>query len=139
MVQKDDAMGSEKADARADSSRMSITDPKLKRLVSWAVVMGTAAGTLGFFAFLTFHAVWGKATPDTWPTAMLDKHFAAMVGTPLSAMTAFCIVSVLKVTNGPVEFEAFGFKFRGASGPIILWVFSFLAIGTIFHFLWGNV
>jgi len=139
MDQTDHSIISEKPDVRADSSYLSISDPKLKRLVSWAVVSGTAVATLGFFAFLTFHAIWGKAAPDTWPTAMLDKHFAAMVGTPLSAMTAFCIVSLLKVTNGPVEFEALGFKFRGASGPIILWVFSFLAIGTIFHFLWGNV
>lgn len=132
-------MTAENTDERADSPLMSISDHKLKRLVGWAVVLGTAVATFSLFAFLTFHAIWGKATPDTWPTAILDKHFAAMVGTPLSVMTAFCIVSVLKVTNGPVEFEAFGFKFRGASGPIILWVFSFLAIGTIFHLLWRNV
>lgn len=62
-----------------------------------------------------------------------------MVGTPLAIITAYCLVSLLKVTNGPVEFEAVGFKFRGASGPIVLWVFCFLAIGTMFHLLWGNV
>jgi len=139
MDEKDDRVSSEKTDVRADSSHILISDPKLKRLVSWAVVTGTALATLGFFGFLTFHAIWGKAAPDTWPTAMVNTHFAAMVGTPLSAMTAYCIVSLLKVTSGPVEFEALGFKFQGASGPIILWVFSFLAIGTIFHFLWGNV
>jgi hypothetical protein len=139
MDQKDGSMSLEQPNARAVNSPISISDHKLKRLISWAVVSGTAVATVGFFAFLTYHAVWGKATPETWPTAMIDKHFAAMVGTPLSAMTAYCIVSLLKVTNGPVEFEALGFKFQGASGPIILWVFSFLALGTIFHLLLGNV
>ena len=128
-------MNSEEHDPNADDST---SDLKLKRLITWAVVAGTAVATVGFFAFLVFHALWGKAAPETWPAVMVEKHFAAMVGTPLSLMTAFCIVSILKVTNGPVEFEALGFKFRGASGPIVLWVFSFLAVGIIFHFLWGN-
>jgi hypothetical protein len=48
-------------------------------------------------------------------------------------------VSLLKVTSGPIEFEAIGFKFRGASGPIVLWVFCFLSIAVAFHLLWPNV
>lgn len=115
-----------------------ITDVKLRRFVSWAVVSVAAVATLAFFGFLAYHATFGGTAPATWPTAVIEKHFAAMVGTPLAAMTAYSIVSLLKVTNGPIEFEALGFKFRGASGPIILWVFCFLAIGIVFHLLWGN-
>jgi hypothetical protein len=69
---------------------------------------------------------------------LLDERFAAMAGTPLAAVTAFCIVSVLKVTNGPIEFEGFGFKFRGASGPIVLWLLCFGAIACAFYFLWSG-
>ncbi len=130
--------GSETAAERHEPEFPPITDVKLRRLVSWSVVSLAAVATLSFFAFIAYHATMGRAAPDTWPTVMIDKHFAAMVGTPLSAMTAYSIVSLLKVTNGPIEFEALGFKFRGASGPIILWVFCFLAIGVVFHLLWGN-
>jgi hypothetical protein len=41
--------------------------------------------------------------------------------------------------RGPIEFEAFGFKLRGASGPIVLWVFCFLSIAAAFQLLWRNV
>jgi len=111
----------------------------LKRIVSWTLVAGTAAATVSLFSFIFYHAVWGNASPDTWPVVIIQKHFAAIVGTPLSVITSYCLVSLLKVTNGPIEFEAAGFKFRGASGPIVLWLFCFLAIGAVFHLLWGNV
>lgn len=125
--------------AEPEPAHAAITDVKLRRIVSWSVVALAAIGTLSFFGFLTYHAMMGQATANTWPVAAIEKHFAAMVGTPLSAMTAYSIVSLLKVTNGPIEFEALGFKFHGASGPIVLWVFCFLSIGIVFHLLWGSV
>jgi hypothetical protein len=131
--------GPDKPAAEPESAHASITDAKLRKIISWAVVAVAAIATLSFFGFLAYHAIMGQATANTWPTAAIEKHFAAMVGTPLSAMTAYSIVSLLKVTNGPIEFEALGFKFHGASGPIILWVFCFLAIGIVFHLLWGSV
>jgi hypothetical protein len=81
----------------------------------------------------------GESDPNNWLTKLTKTHYAALVGTPMSAVTAFCIVSLLKVTSGPIEFEALGFKFRGASGPIILWVLCFLAVAAAFHLLWPNV
>jgi hypothetical protein len=35
-----------------------------------------------------------------------------------------------------IEFEAAGFKFRGASGPVVLWIFCYLAIVTSIKLLW---
>lgn len=131
--------GQDKPAHEHEPAHAAISDAKLRRIISWSGVAATAIATLSFFGFLTYHAIEGQATATTWPTAAIEKHFAAMVGTPLTALTAYSIVSLLKVTNGPIEFEAIGFKFRGASGPIILWLFCFLAIGTIFHLLWGSL
>ena len=139
MIDKNESASSKRPEAQPDNSRFSLSESKLKRIVSWALVAGTAVGTVRLFSFILYHAVWGNTSPETWPVVILQKHFAAMVGTPLSAMTSYCLVSLLKVTNGPIEFEAAGFKFRGASGPIVLWLFCFLAIGAVFHLLWGNV
>jgi hypothetical protein len=128
------------ADADTSQKRMVITsDARLRRWVTWVGVTGT--GFLGayFFGFMIYQTIWGESDPTNWLTKLTRTHYAALVGTPMSAVTAFCIVSLLKVTSGPIEFEAIGFKFRGASGPIVLWVFCFLSIAVAFHLLWPNV
>jgi len=83
--------------------------------------------------------IWGKPDSGNWLIELAKTHYAALVGTPMSAVAAFCVVSLLKVTHGPIEFEAFGFKFRGASGPIVLWILCFLSIVAAFHILWPHV
>jgi hypothetical protein len=138
MMQPNEISNSEKTATESERHHMTFSDVKLRRWVSWVAVIGTATMAGFFFCYLIFQIVCGQATPNTWLSILLAKHYAAIVGTPLSAVSAFCIVTLLKVTNGPIEFEALGFKFRGASGPIVLWVFSFLAVGIIFDFLWTN-
>jgi hypothetical protein len=63
-------------------------------------------------------------------------HPAAILGLPSAALAALCIVLFLEVKSGRIEFEGFGFKFRGASGEIILWVICFLAIVASIRLLW---
>jgi hypothetical protein len=138
MIPEDETPKPEEPARNVEFHHRTLSDVQMRRWVSWITVIGTGIMSAFFFGFLIFQAIWGQAAPNTWLSILLDKHYAAMVGTPLSAVTAFCIVTLLEVTNGPIEFEALGFKFKGASGPIILWVFSFLAIGIVFHFLWGN-
>jgi hypothetical protein len=111
----------------------------LRHAVTWVGVIGTSVLGAFFFAFMMYQALYGAAQPANWLTAILQRHYAALVGTPMSAMTAFCVVSILKATSGPIELDAFGVKFRGASGPIILWAICFLAVVSAFHLLWGNV
>lgn len=60
----------------------------------------------------------------------------AVLGLPLAAMIAFTVVLVLRQIEGPIEFEGFGIKFRGASGQVIMWVVCFLAITGSIKLLW---
>ena len=85
-----------------------------------------------------YESIWVKPSPENWFLKLLEKHYAALLGTPAAAATAFFVVVLLKVTSGPIEFEALGFKFRGAFGPIVLWIFCFLAVVTALCLLWGN-
>ena len=61
----------------------------------------------------------------------------AMLGIPWAGGAALIVVLLFKPVFGDMEFEALGFKFRGASGPVVLWVLCFLAetlaISTLWH------
>ena len=45
--------------------------------------------------------------------------------------------SIVSAT-GPIEMEALGFKFRGASGPVVLRIFCFLVIVFGVYLLWNK-
>jgi hypothetical protein len=38
------------------------------------------------------------------------------------------IVLFLKYSSGPIEFEGLTFRFKGASGPVVLWALVFIVI-----------
>jgi len=67
---------------------------------------------------------------------IIFDHFAATIGLPLAGLTSLSLVLFLKYTAGPLEFEGMGFKFKGASGPIVLWILCFLSIATAIKLLW---
>jgi hypothetical protein len=64
------------------------------------------------------------------------KHLPAVVGVPASAACAFIVVVLLRQSQGPIYFEGLGFKFSGASGPVVLWVLCFLAFVAATRLLW---
>lgn len=76
------------------------------------------------------------AYAEPWMMAVFRSHPAAILGLPGAALTALCIVLILETKSGKIEFEGFGFKFKGASGEIILWVICFLAIVASIRLLW---
>jgi hypothetical protein len=69
---------------------------------------------------------------------ILREHFAGIVGLLMSTMTALVVVIIFRVSAGPIEFDTpLGFKFKGASGPVVLWVFTFLACVAGAASLWN--
>jgi hypothetical protein len=67
---------------------------------------------------------------------MVMRHFPAIVGLPAAGIFAFLIVSTFETTSGNIEFEALAIKFKGAAGPILMWVICYLAIVVSIHLLW---
>lgn len=63
-----------------------------------------------------------------WWDAPIDPSFVPFMCVGFGVIVAFAIVLTLSYATGDIEFEAPGFKFKGASGPILLWVVCFLAI-----------
>lgn len=110
----------------------------LRRWITWAAVIGTALWAGYFFIFLIYQSIAGGATSNNWFLRMVQEHPAATIGVAMSAITAFCLVALLEIARGPIEFKAMGFKFKGASGPVILWVFCFLAMVFGVWLLWDK-
>jgi hypothetical protein len=103
-----------------DSPVIAQAPRSLRTLFAWLVVLG---GALLGAAFLFGTVITMLLRP--WFIEAMKPHLGAAIGVPLSAIVAFIMVTVFEVKSGPIEFEALGLKFRGASGPIILWSFVF--------------
>lgn len=67
---------------------------------------------------------------------LYQRNFIVIIGLPLAAFAALFLVVFLEQAQGALEFEGLGFKFKGASGPIVLWVLCYLAFVLCFKVLW---
>ncbi len=113
-------------------AKISHREANFRHTVGWIAIIGTTLFVVGFFAFLLL-TVWRA---EDWILQIIKDHFAAIFITPLACIGALCVVLILRYTSGPIEFEAWGFKFKGSSVPVIFWILSFLAIIWSTKLLW---
>lgn len=105
----------------------------LKKLVNWAFFISA-------FVYSIFHAYFvisnGLRTPE-WLMQLVREHYAVVVVLPFAGYAALGLVLLLESrSENPLEFKAIGFEFKGASGPIVLWVLCLLAIAACIKMLW---
>jgi hypothetical protein len=72
---------------------------------------------------------------DAWQDVVRD-HFAAIIGLPSAVFIAFVLVVFLRQTDGPIEFEGLGFRFKGASGQVVMWAVCFLTMAIAIKLCW---
>jgi hypothetical protein len=101
------------------------------RVARWLVL---TAGVIFFGAFVVGGSLSMLYNPAVFQVAL--DHFAATIGLPSAALAALCLVYFLEHTSGPIQFKGLGFEFKGASGPIVMWVICFLAIAGAIKLLW---
>jgi hypothetical protein len=104
-------------------------DTPVRTVAFWFAILATLAAA-GVFAILV--VAFGVAD---WQVVLRD-HFAGIIGLPGAAAVAFVIVVFLRQTEGPIEFEGLGFKFKGAAGQVVMWVLCFLAISGAIKLVW---
>ena len=96
-------------------------------IVRWVVLVMVVMLIVGIFGFYIHTLLFGPSL-----SSVSAYEFALVFGAPFHTFLAFCaalfVVLLLRFSTGPIEFEGLGFKFRGASGPLVLWIFCFLAI-----------
>jgi len=117
---------------RVRSEENGSTSTALKSFATWAAVAGITLASLAALCLVVWHFL---HDPDLFRTIMVE-HVRAVVGIPMAAVSAFCVLLIFEARSGQVEFEALGFRFRGASGPAVIWVFSFLSFAGVIRLLW---
>ncbi|WP_156092658.1 hypothetical protein [Rhodovibrio salinarum] len=76
---------------------------------------------------------------DPISTELVVRQFSTIVGLPMAAIGAFIVVVFLRQEkDGPIEIDALGFKFRGSSGPVVLWIACFFTIVFAIKILWND-
>ena len=83
-------------------------------------------------------AVWRISQHQRFWDDFIYDHFAALIGIPAAAGAAFVLVSILRQLDGPIEFEFSGFKAKGSTGQVILWVICFLSFVFAMNMLWDK-
>ncbi|MEO8779018.1 MAG: hypothetical protein ABI389_10160 [Rhodanobacter sp.] len=119
-----------KADQKINNQAEALVK-KAQLLMRWGSVFALAAFTV-LFLFLLIQT----ALHDQGFNQVLLQHISATVGVPLAALTALALVLALEHVAGDIEFEAWGLRFKGASGPIIMWVICFCALVAGIKALW---
>ena len=110
-------------------------DVKFSRILRLIAVVGallaciTTAGLAVAFFYKTDFSLWQQVGKE---------HFLATVGLTGFSITSFGVVVFLRQTDGPIEFEAWGLKFSGAAGQVVLWTFCVLSLSLCAKLLWSN-
>jgi hypothetical protein len=76
------------------------------------------------------------AHQDWYFKDVLREHAAALIELPQAAAVALGIIVFLRQTDGPIEFEGLGFKFKGAAGQVTMWILTLLAIAGAIKLVW---
>ena len=126
----------EKSFTKSPTRNVFSSDVKLRKFASWGAVLGAMALACFFAIFLVNECFNPTKLGTNWLVDQFNQHFAATIGIPLSALVAFCVVILLRVTTGPIELESKFIEFRGASGPIIFWILCFIATFIGVKVLW---
>ena len=108
-------------------------DATLRRLSYLAAITASFLGAL-----VVAVSILGTFRSDIeFRRLVFHDHACAVLGFPISTLNSFVLVLVLQATSGPVEFKAFGVEFKGAGGPLVVYVFVFAVTVGAFKLLWG--
>jgi hypothetical protein len=86
-----------------------------------------ALGIMNVFIIYGFFInMWCFFSPQCVQFDLVSKHYVLILGMPVSAFTAFALVTLLRSVDGPIRFKCIGFEFEGAAGQIVMFILVFL-------------
>jgi hypothetical protein len=109
-------------------------DQRVRKVVTILAVIGAVA----IAAMLVIAVIGLSVSGDVVYASIVVTHYPVTFGLPMAAIAALVLVFLLEYARGPVEFEVPGFKFKGAAGPLVMWVIVYLAIASSIAFLWDS-
>ena len=92
-------------------------------------------GVICFSIYLAF--IWSSFYwTGGWISTLFREHYVFFIGLPFAGFVAYFIVGTLENVRGQIEFEALSVKFKGASGPILMWVLVYLVLVLSITMVW---
>jgi hypothetical protein len=104
-------------------------------LVEWEVRYGRILRTIALVTSVLVVILAVRTGFDYWKD-VLKEHFLGTIGLVGICSTAFGLVTFLRQSEGPIEFEAVGMKFKGAAGQVILWGVCAIVLTLCAKLLW---
>jgi hypothetical protein len=105
-------------------------EEKLRRTMSWVSLIGVAAFAIFFFYELAFISKLGLFDQ------LFLKHTPALVGLPIASAASLALVLLLRTVSGEIQVSLLGFQFKGAAGPLVMWILCFLAMTVAIRYTW---
>jgi hypothetical protein len=118
---------------RIDSESGPSLHPRLRTAAYILGIFGPALGSLLALIAIGYHLFENQRFLEI----LLIDHPRATIGLPAAAASAYATVLSFQATSGPIRFKGLGLEFEGASGPVALFVFIFLAEVAAIVALWG--
>ncbi|MGH8188503.1 MAG: hypothetical protein ACREUC_18240 [Steroidobacteraceae bacterium] len=119
-----------------DLVRPPIVGPRARGAITSLALVGMVLLAAYGFVFVIVQTIQPGNPRDNWLLGVLQAHYAATLGVPMSAAAALCIVLLLETAAGPIQVETPWLTFKGAAAPIILWICCFLAMTFALGWLW---
>jgi hypothetical protein len=69
-------------------------------------------------------------------SVLLNLHWPAIAGLPISVLTAFCVMLLARALGGPGSVQAFGVRAEGMAANALLWVIAFIVSTIAIRVLW---
>jgi hypothetical protein len=120
----------------ACSPRTDLADPR------WAAVLKGAITLVAVFLGLVFTVAWMAFittlvwTEEPWLMNVAKNHVVACILVPLGGVAAFCVVTLLKFSDGPIRFKCVGLELEGAASAALFWILVYLAIAYSVYLNW---
>lgn len=100
---------------------------KVQKITVWAIgVFGTAFSV--YYAYFLASELYAR---EDWIIEVISNNPKLFIFIPAASCGAYAIVTLLEFRSGTIEFEIGGLKFKGASGSIVFWILSFIAVSSM--------
>jgi len=108
---------------------------KLIRSFALCISLLAVAFVILLLVYLYSSVIWIGTKQGTWFT-IITNQFLISFGVPIAVICAFCVVQLFRGIHGPIVIESKWAVFKGATGPVILWIICFLAVVFAEWLLW---
>jgi len=118
-----------------------MTDPKrpeeMPARTFRLIFVGVVLVVLGIFVVLTLVRLIDPTAIPGLNSDVMQKHWVAVFGIPLSALLALFVVLLTTTVTGEIKFELGPIRVSGAAGESVIWLLGFFLGVWAFKELWS--